>query len=453
MKLERLLSDTGILKESWAVSWPMAVIMFFIFLIGFSDVYVAGMFGKEVQAAYGLASQIYFILSIIVFALTVGAVSILSRLFTSGEKEEFNRTLDSTLLLTFCCGLLSSGAGIVFSGPVIRALDVPDELKGMAIAFLRIYSAGLLFNYALIATNGILRACKMIKRSLLTMLVVCLLNIILNFALAFGTPLGYQGIAVATVVSSIVGVLINMAFVRGLMDGFYKFSWAAAVKVFHIGWPAGLLQILWQLAALVLYLVLSKLPSHNVEILAAFTNGLKVESAIFLPAFAFNLAAAVLTGNLLGAKKSQQAFHSGLVTAALGVGIVTILSVLGMIFARPIALLLSNNETVVNECVRYIRISLIFEPFMAWGVILGGCLNGSGDTRGVMKVVSLSIWLVRLPLSYLLGIYFGFGAPAVWWSMNISIIIQTVFLTRRYWQRKWMNAPVFEPPQFTVQNI
>ncbi len=448
MSLKRLLNDTGILKESWAVSWPMAVIMFFIFLIGFSDVYVAGMFGKEVQAAYGLSSQIYFILSIIVFALTVGAVSILSRLFTSGEKEEFNRTLDSTLLLTFCCGLVASVIGLIFSAPVIRALDVPGELKSMAIDFLRIYSAGLLFNYALIATNGILRACQMIKRSLWTMFVVCLLNIILNFTFAFGTPLGYQGIAVATVVSSIIGVLINMIFVRRLMDGFYKFSWKAAIKIFHIGWPAGLLQVLWQLAALVLYLVLSKLPLHNVEILAAFTNGLKVESAIFLPAFAFNLAAAVLTGNLLGGKKSQQAFHSGLVTAALGVGIVSVLSVLGMVFARPIALLLSKNETVVFECVRYIRISLIFEPFMAWGVILGGCLNGAGDTRGVMKVVSLSIWLVRLPLSYLFGVYFGFGAVAVWWSMNISIIIQTIFLTRRYWRRTWMNSSLFESPEF-----
>ena len=54
-----------IVQESWSVSWAMSLIMFFIFLIGLADVYIAGRFGKEVQAAYGLSFQIYFIFLII----------------------------------------------------------------------------------------------------------------------------------------------------------------------------------------------------------------------------------------------------------------------------------------------------------------------------------------------------------------------------------------------------
>ncbi len=439
MKLRHILKDGKLFRESWSVSWPMTLIMFFIFLIGFSDVYVAGIFGKEIQAAYGLASQIYFIFSIIVFALTIGTVSVLSRLFTSKKKEEFNQALESSLILTFLCGAIFSLLGFVFSGQIIRSLGVPQELKGFAVAFMRIYSSGLLFNYLLINTNGILRACKMIRNSLWTMFVVALLNIALNFVLALYTPLGFKGIAVATVISTGIGCLMNALFMRRLMDGLAKFSLSAAIKILHIGWPAGLLQVFWQLAALALYLILSRLPLHNIEILAAFTNGLKVESAIFLPAFAFNMAAAVLAGNFLGAKRSEEAYNSGMVTAVLGVVIVTILSLFAMIFARPIASLLSNNSVVVNECVRYIRISLIFEPLMAWGIILGGALNGAGDTRGVTWIVALSVWLVRLPLSYFLGLYLGFGALAVWWSMNASIIVQSIFLTRRYLKRQWIR--------------
>jgi len=41
----------GTLSRSWSVSWPMALIMFFEFLIGLTDVYIAGKVGNEVQAA------------------------------------------------------------------------------------------------------------------------------------------------------------------------------------------------------------------------------------------------------------------------------------------------------------------------------------------------------------------------------------------------------------------
>ena len=41
---------------------------------------------------------------------------------------------------------------------------------------------------------------------------------------------------------------------------------------------------------------------------------------------------------------------------------------------------------------------------MAWGVILAGGLNGAGDTRSVMFAVGISVWFIRVPLSYFLGL-------------------------------------------------
>ena len=78
---------------------------------------------------------------------------------------------------------------------------------------------------------------------------------------------------------------------------------------------------------------------------------------------------------------------------------------------------------------------------MAWGVILSGGLNGAGDTKSVMIRVALSVWLVRIPLSYLLGIIFGFGAIAVWWSMNSSLLVQAILISKRYYSKKWLIDP------------
>ncbi|MBU1124888.1 MAG: MATE family efflux transporter [Candidatus Omnitrophica bacterium] len=444
MVFKMALQDKELLKQSWAVSWPMSLIMFFIFLIGIADVYVAGLFGKEIQAAYGLASQIYFIFSIMVFGLTVGTVSVVSRLFTSDNKEEFNRAVDSSFLIAVVLGILFSLLGIGFSKGIIYSMPVPEVLKERAVSFMRVYSFALLFSYLLINTNGILRACKMVKKSLITMAVVCVLNICLNFILAFKTPLGFTGIAVSTLVSMSVGALLNFIFVRRLMGDVFSFSFSISKRLFAVGWPAAALQVVWQIASVVLYFILSALPQNRVEVLAAFTNGLKVESAIFLPAFAFNMASAVVVGNLLGARKRHDAFHAGILTALLGVIVVTVMTLVVITNARRISSFLSQNVLVVAESTRYIIISLLFEPVMAWGVILGGALNGAGDTRGVTKITALCLWFVRIPLSYLLGIHFRLGVAAIWWSMNVSILCQSIFISRRYFSRRWIDHEVAE---------
>ena len=185
---------------------------------------------------------------------------------------------------------------------------------------------------------------------------------------------------------------------------------------------------------------MSELPKEKVETLAALTAGLRIESAVYLPAFAFNMANAVIVGNLLGEKKQEEAFRSGLVTAFIGVSVVTLMAVIVVLNARWIASFLSNNPIVVRESVRYLYIAMISEPFMAWGAILGGGLSGAGDTRSVLTRVALSIWVIRIPMAYLCVVVLGLGAASVWWSMNISQFVQAYFLYRRYSRRRWLGV-------------
>jgi multidrug resistance protein, MATE family len=270
--------------------------------------------------------------------------------------------------------------------------------------------------------------------------VVCLLNVGLILILVFHTPLSYRGIALATITAVFVGCLMNLRLASRIVGGVRAFSGDVVKRIAQVGWPMGALQVLWQLGAMALFLVLSVLPENRVEIIAAFTAGLRIESLIYLPAFAFNMANAVVVGNLLGARKQDEAYKSGLITALIGVCVVVVLVVVVIANARWIAPLLSTNPIVVRECTRYIYIALISEPFMAWGIILGGGLAGAGDTRSVMMRVALSIWLVRIPLAYLLVVVLGFGVASVWWSMNISQFVQAFFLYRKYSKKDWLAA-------------
>ena len=439
VKPELLSSLRSYASRSWSVNWPITLIMFFEFLIGLTDVYVAGRVSKEVQATYGFVIQLYFVFIVIANAITVGTVSIVSRLFTSGDQEKLREAVFSSLIAALVAGVLLAVGGLVLTPQVIKIVNIPSELKTLAPQFTNIYALGLVFHYFLINGNGILRSCNRVQSSLKTMAVVCALNIGLNLYLVFYTSLGFRGIATATASSVMVGSLLNLRYVKGLLTDGRKFSFEIIKKIVSIGWPIGLLQVLWQLASMVLFLILSALPENRIEILAAFTAGLRIESAIFLPAFAFNMGNAVIVGNFLGEQKQEDAFRSGIVTAAVGVVMITVMVLVVILNARWIVSFLSKNEIVVQEAVRYLYISMISEPFMAWGIILGGGLNGAGDTRSVLKNVALSLWFVRMPLCYVFVVLLGFGAVSVWWSMNLSQFVQAALMSKRYLSRRWLS--------------
>jgi multidrug resistance protein, MATE family len=430
-----------IARDSWSVSWPMAMIMFYEFFIGITDVYVAGKFGKMALAAYGFTFQLYFVFIIVGIALTIGTVAVSSRLFTSSDRKAFDTAVGSSLLMAVVIGTVFTVAGVLFSGRIVGMFGLSPQLKYTAAPFMAIYSAGFVFDYVLMNANGLLRASRMANKSLIAMSVACILNVILDFLLAFHTPLGLKGIALATVISLFAGVMVSLYYSSKLVKVF-DFSFSVVKRMLSISWPSGLLQVLWQGGALVFFLILNMMPRHNVEIMAAFTNGLKIESAIFLPSIAFSMANAVVVGNFMGKGDSANAFRGGIITAGMGLCVATVMSVAVMLSARNISSFLTDNPIVIKESVRYLYIALLAEPALAWGIIIGGGLNGAGDTRSVMLNTAISVWLVRIPLAYLLGIKAGLGPVAVWWAMALSLVVQAVLMTARFRSRKWARQVV-----------
>ena len=143
----RLSGLKGYISRSWSISWPITVMMFFEFLIGLTDVYVAGRIGKEIQASYGFVVQIYFVLIVIANALTVGTVSVVSRLFTSGDREALSEAIFSVIVAAAIGGTLLSAAGIIFTPGIIKLVNIPAELKPLIPPFVTLYALGLLFHY------------------------------------------------------------------------------------------------------------------------------------------------------------------------------------------------------------------------------------------------------------------------------------------------------------------
>lgn len=432
--------DASLLGESWAMGWPLILVMLFEFLIAITDVYIAGRFGKEVQGAVGFSAQVHFIFVVLANAVGVGAVSLASRQAGAGECADFSRTVRTLITVSLISGAVLSAAGVLTAPVIVRHARIPATIATLAGPYLMILFASLVFHYTLIISNALLRSAHRPRRSLLTMSIVAMANIGINAALYLCTDIGYTGIAVSTAASYTIGCLLNMPAMRTLAESSRPLLDTAVLRrVFHTGWPTFVMQVAWQLGTVTLFMIAGSLPARKVEVIAALTNGLRIESAIFLPAYALNMASAAIVGKHLGASRTREAYHSGITTALLGAILISVLSVIVIAFARPLAGMLSPNTDVVRETVRYLTIQMLVEPFMAMLVILAGALNGAGDTRSVMLVIGLSMWLVRIPLAWLLGIHLNFGPAGIWWAMNIDILVRLVLIGYRYRGRRWLS--------------
>lgn len=430
----------------------MVLIMAFNFLVGFTDIYVAGLINPEVQAAIGFIGQLYFLIIIIANAISIGTLAMVSRAFGAGDLKKTVGIARQALLFSILAAIGLTVFGLFFSRAILTIAGIPDEIKDMAEKFFRIFAFALGPNYILIISNAVFRAVGDMKKPLFTMFLVSAINVAGDFLLVFGVfgfdGLGYVGIAVSTALSMTIGTLINLGFFfsgrwRDIYRGPLKISADAVKKITELGWPAVLLQIAWSAGSIVLYNILGRLGDKSITAIASISNGLRIEAVIYLPAFALNMAAAVLVGQNLGAGNSDRAEKAVWKIASIGVAFVSLISLPVFLWAEHFASFLTKDPAVLEETARYLRINMLSEPFMALGAILSGGLQGAGDTKRTMHVIVIAMWLVRLPLAYYLALVLNYGATGVWVAMITSMSLQGMLMAWKFRQGRWKKLKVY----------
>jgi MATE family multidrug resistance protein len=445
------LSEGSLWKGIFTMSWPMLLIMFFNFMVGFTDIYVAGLLGSQIQAAVGFIEQLYFLLILLANAISTGSVAIVSRTAGSHDMARVRESSRQSLGFGLIIALFFTCAGLFLPGLVVSAAGFPKEIFYIAVVFLRIFSVSLGFNYFLIISNAILRALGTPQKPLVSMGLYAALNVCLDFALVFGwgpiPSLGYAGIAVSTTISVMVATTINIFFLihlgwPSLFSSLLRLTRAYIRRLIAVSWPMALVMIAWNAGTVVLYNILGHLPQGHIQAMAAYANGLRIEAVIFMPAFALNMAASVLVGQNLGAKQEDRAVRVG-----WRIGLTGALALAGFaaplyIFAPEVAAILTKDSLVLKETVAYLHYNLLATPFMALSLSLGGGLQGAGDTRGVMSAILVAMWMIRLPLAYLLGITLAWGARGVWLAMIFSMMVQGTLMSLRFHLGKWKGIQV-----------
>lgn len=421
----------------WSLTWPQMLMMFFHFLIGFTDVWVAGRINADVQASFGIVSQCMFFLLVVATAMSSAAVAAISQALGAGLLRRGQRYVLLILWVGLLAGVTIALCGLFFSNALLRVLMVPERIMPVASYFWSVYLYALPANYVFTVSNAAFRARKQVKAPLITMMLVCSINAFAS--LAFGLGLwgipnyGYVGVAWATFFSLMAGAVANIILLGrcDLLPCVLKLPWRwirrGAPYLLKVAGPAAAMQVMWQTGYLILFAITGSLPApaNSVTALAGLTAGMRLESMLFLPALAFNMTASILVGNFLGAGQKEEAKRVGLQMILAGCGAMTLFAACMWPWVHEVAAFLAPEPPVTLQTVSYLHYNLLSIPFTVASMTLGGIMTGAGATLYTFIVYTAATWLVRLPCAWVLGHLVWKDASGVFVSMLISQIFQS----------------------------
>jgi Na+-driven multidrug efflux pump len=102
-------------------------------------------------------------------------------------------------------------------------------------------------------------------------------------------------------------------------------------------------------------------------------------------------------------------------------------------FGRQLVQFFIDDPEVIALGAQQFRIVSVSVVFFSVFTVLNGAFQGGGDTKPIMILNISRLWLVRVPLAYLLIFTAGWGAAGIWWAMfasNFSVAAVNIILFR-----------------------
>ncbi len=440
-------------KAIWQLTWPQVVMTYIIFVMSLVPILAAGHLSAATQAALGMIVQCNLFLTVLSMGLAAGATSVISQAMGAGEADHAKKYIATTLALSALLGLGMSAIGLAFREEILHLVRLPASTLNEADTLFGIFMLGLPFVYVYSASGVIFRATRQVILPLVVMAVVACVQAVVCFGTSFGMfglpDLGFKGIAMANVAANALGAFINCILLasKGYLGraSLPSLSWLKERLPYLAGVtvPACLSNAVWHSGYIVLFVLTASVPCDNVFALAGLTAGLRIEGFLFMPAMAFSMSASIMVGNCLGAgdKMSARRTASSLLYSA-----VVLMSIIACIiwpFREDLAHILSTNPDTCAYIVTYLDYNLLATPFSIGSTVLGGVMTGAGATKISFMVFGCTIWLVRLPLGYLLGHLVLQNASGIYLAMVCSQVVQALIMFIIFKRDRWMQYAMY----------
>jgi len=210
-------------------------------------------------------------------------------------------------------------------------------------------------------------------------------------------------------------------------------------RIIRIGIPSSVMGIQMALAGFVFVNIMAPFGTFAV---AAHTISQRVEMILFMPVMGLGMAAGTLAGQNLGAGQPGRAEKGGWLAAMAALALMTVCSLGLLLGAESIVSIFNKEAGLIEMGSRFIRIATAGYFLIGFVIVLQFCISGAGDTVPPMVISLLMMWLIQLPLAYILPKYTDLGVYGIRWAMVISIGAGTIAYTTYFRLGRWKRKRV-----------
>ena len=211
----RRMTEGAIGRHLLAYALPLILGNLFQLTYNAVDSIIIGKFaGEGALAAVSAANPVMTIVILGVSGISLGASVLMSRFFGAGNEEKLRREVATTMLFGAGASLLVFLLGLLFSGAILRLLNVPEEVLDMATTYLRIIFVGFLFTFQYNILSASLRSVGDAKTPVRYLEISSVLNGCLDVLFVAGLKWDAAGAGLATVIAQAVSCVLCFAHMQ-----------------------------------------------------------------------------------------------------------------------------------------------------------------------------------------------------------------------------------------------
>lgn len=363
------------------------------------SIIVGNYVGSNALAAIGSSTSLVYLLIAFSQGVSVGAGVVISQRLGQKNKEGVQTSVHTALALAGILGIILTVGGILFSKEILLWMNTPEEVLTDAVTYLRLYSAGMVFNVVYNMAAGILNAAGNSRRSLGYLAIASVTNLILDLVFIVGMKTGIAGAAIATNIGQMISCVLAIWFlVRAQTDykvylNKIKIHKSTAGLIIKIGLPTGFQNMVISLSNI---LVQSSVNSFGANAMAGFGAYMKVDGFNVLPVTSFGMAATTFVGQNFGAGKTERVKRGMWITLGIGILYTITTGILLLIFSETIMHLFSNDSAVIAYGQQAMHFFCPFYWVLSILHALSGTVRGTGKSIPPMVVLLISLCFFRV---------------------------------------------------------
>ena len=450
------ITEGSVWKAVWTLSWPTMISMFLYGAYNWINrMFVGRGLGTESIDAVGLGGNVLMIIFALTMGITAGTTALVARFTGAKSHSEAVAAAKQSIILSLIVSAIVTLPFVLVARPLLAFTGAKGQVMPLAMSYTVVCTLSTAPLFLFMMIGAIFRGLGDMKTPLYGTLIVTVINIVMDYVLIFGIDpfprMGVTGAAVAVAISRTFALVASVVWLmRSPLRDSLSRPWTPHIewmtRILRISGPAILQGLMFSLNFVALLATIGRL-SHVTEAQAAWFIGSGAEALAYMPGFAFMTAATSLVGQNLGARRPDRAERGAWICAWQCVAVMSAMAAVFYIFARQFATMFlrpdaTNAALVIDYSVRYLRINAISEPFFGFGMVFSGAMQGAGDTKTPTWVAFITMWVIRLPLTYVWAVVFGGHVTAAWIVVCATTSLRGLIMIALFKRGKWKTVQV-----------